>query len=103
MLYKIKSIKHSGTYGKRNTNRTDGRYPLRIGRIIDLDIKDIQIGMPLVIKYVRDVDDTPMKWQVLRTSDVFNVEVDSCFNSDPIVKIIETKNSIFEFERIEDE
>lgn len=103
MLYKIKSIKHSGTCGERDTDRTDGRYPLRIGRIIDLNIKDIQVGAPLVIKYVRDTDGASMRWQVLRTSSVFNIEVDSCFNSEPIIKSIETHNSVFEFERVEDD
>lgn len=48
MLYKIVSIKHSGTCGKRGTERTDGRYPLRIGRVVKLNIDDIEIGCPLV-------------------------------------------------------
>ena len=51
MLYKIKSIKHSGTYGERDTERTDGRYPLRIGRIVNLDADYIEIGYPLVIQW----------------------------------------------------
>lgn len=43
MLYKIKSIKHNGTCGERGTERTDGRYPLRIGRVVKLNIDDIEI------------------------------------------------------------
>ena len=67
MLYKIKSIKHSK--GKlKGLDRQDDRYPLRIGRIINLDINDILIDFPLIIRYVRDSDGTPMRWMILRTS-----------------------------------
>ena len=73
MLYKIVSIKHSGTCGKRGTERTDGRYPLRIGRVVKLNIDDIEIGCPLVIRYVKDSDGTPMKFSILKTSYVTSV------------------------------
>ena len=66
MLYKIESIKHSrGTL--KGLDRQDDRYPMRIGRIISLDIDDILIDFPLIIKYVRDSDGTPMRKLVLRT------------------------------------
>ena len=35
--YRINSIVHSGIDGERNTPRTDGRYPLRIGRIVEFN------------------------------------------------------------------
>ena len=73
MLYKIESIKHSrGTL--KGLDRQDDRYPMRIGRIISLDIDDILIDFPLIIKYVRDSDGTPMRWMILRTSLVKSFE-----------------------------
>ena len=73
MLYKIESIKHSrGTL--KGLDRQDDRYPMRIGRIISLDIDDILIDFPLIIKYVRDSDGTPMRNLVLRTSFVKSFE-----------------------------
>lgn len=68
MLYKITSIKHSGTCGERGTDRIDDRYPQRIGRVVKLDIDYIEIGYPLVIRYVKDSDGTPMKFSFLKTS-----------------------------------
>lgn len=102
MLYKIVSIKHSGTCGKRGTERTDGRYPLRIGRVVKLNIDDIEIGYPLLIRYIKDSDGTSMKFSLLKTSCVKNyITVDDL---EGIVKYItiETQNSIFEFERVDD-
>ena len=95
MLYKIKSIKHSGTCGERDTERTDGRYPLRIDRVVKLGC--IEIGYPLIIQYVRDSDGTSMEFSLLKTSNVKNYII-----SDDEMSI-ETENSIFEFERVDDE
>lgn len=100
MLYKIKSIKHIGTCGERDTDRTDDRYPLRIGKVVKLNIDHIEIGYPLLIRYI---DGTSMKFSLLKTSCVKNyITIDDL---EGIVKYItiETKNSIFEFERVNDE
>lgn len=103
MLYKIKSIKHSGTCGERDTDRTDGRYPLRIGRIVKLDMGDIEIGYPLVVRYVRNSDGTPMRFSLLKTSNVVSVNSVGEIECDPLFIVIETENSIFEFERVEED
>lgn len=103
MLYKITSIKHNGTCGERGTDRTDGRYPLRIGRVVKLDIDCIEIGYPLLIRYIKDSDGTSMKFSLLKTSCVKNyITIDDL---EGIVKYItiETENSIFEFIRVDDE
>lgn len=103
MLYKIKSIKHSGTCGERGTDRTDDRYPQRIGRVVELNIDDIEIGYPLLIRYIKDSDGTSMKFSLLKTSCVKNyITIDDL---EGIVKYItiETENSIFKFERVNDE
>ena len=103
MLYKIKSIKHSGTCDERNTDRTDGRYPLRIGRIVNLDVDYIEIGLPLVLRYVKDSDGTPMKFSLLKTSNVVEVTSVGELGINPLRVIVETENSIFEFERVEED
>lgn len=103
MLYKIKSIKHSGTCGERDTDRTDGRYPLRIGRVVELDVDYIEIGFPLILRYIKDSDGTPMKFSLLKTSDVVQVTSIGELWTNPLDVIVKTENSIFEFERVEDE
>lgn len=102
MLYKIESIKHSrGTL--KGLDRKDDRYPMRIGRIINIDINDILIGFPLIIKYVRDSDGTPMRNLVLRTSFVKSFEYIKDGNG--IINLINivTENSIYKFKRVDDE
>lgn len=51
-MYKLISIQHNGNKGKRYTDRTDGRYHLRIGRICEL--VQVDIGLPLIIRWVKD-------------------------------------------------
>lgn len=53
-LYQIKSILHTGRKGERCTPRTDGRYPLRINRIVELDVHTLAKGFPLILDYVKD-------------------------------------------------
>ena len=101
MLYKIKSIKHSRGILK-GLDRQDGRYPLRIGRIVNLNIDYIEIGYPLVIRYIRDSDGTPMKFSVLKTSNVVEINSVGEVECDPLFVIVETENSIFEFEKMEE-
>lgn len=98
--YRINSILHSGIKGKRNTPRTDGRYPLRLNRIIELNdgIKkgDIISGMPFILKYVKDENGNDYNGY-LQTSRV----VDWDFVFDNVIRI-ETLNSIYELERVDD-
>ena len=102
MLYKIASIKHSkGTL--KGLDRQDDRYPQRIGRIISLDINDILIDFPLIIKYVRDYDGTTMRNLILRTSLVKSFEYIKDKNGNIDCINVVTENSIYKFERIEDE
>ena len=103
MLYKIKSIKHSGTCGERGTDRTDNRYPLRIGRVVELDINYIEIGYPLLLQYVKDYDGTPMKFSLLKTSKIKNCIIIDDLEGITKYVMIETENSIFEFERVDNE
>ena len=101
MLYKIESIKHSrGTL--KGLDRQDDRYPMRIGRIISIDIDDILIDFPLIIKYVRDSDGTPMRNLVLRTSFVKSFEYIKDENGVINWINIVTENSIYKFKRVDD-
>lgn len=102
MLYKIVSIKHSKGELK-GLDRRDDRYPIRIGRIISLDINDILIDLPLIIKYVRDSDGTPMRWMILRTSLVKSFEYIKDKNGEITCINVETENSIYEFTKVDDE
>lgn len=102
MLYKIKSIKHNGTCDECGTERTDDRYHQRIGRVVELNIDDIEIGYPLVIRYVKDSDGTPMKFSSLKTSYVTSVNCAGKISRNSLFVVVETENSIFEFERVAD-
>ena len=93
MEYKIKRITHSGTCGERGKDRTDDRYPLRIGRTVDLELDFVKPGLPLFLKYLKDSDGLDMPWKAIRTSHVVSVST-----YDNIVRL-ETMNSIFEFEK----
>lgn len=102
MLYKIASIKHSKG-ALKGLDRQDDRYPQRIGRIISLDINDILIDFPLFIKYVRDSDGTSMGLMILRTSRVKSFEYIKDENGDINCINVVTGNSIYKFERVDDE
>lgn len=91
MRYKITRILHSGSSGIRGTDRKDGRYPTRIGRIVDLDISDLEIGSPAFMTYVGTTS-------FLQTSSV--VGIHSVLDS---IVCIETINSIFELQKVEDQ
>ena len=97
MLYKITRITHTGTYGKEGTDRTDGRYPLRIGRIVEMKYDSIGIGVPMELDYVRDSDGAPLRFKYIRTSDVVSK------NKNDNKVVITTLNSVFEFEEYEAE
>lgn len=93
MTYKIKSIKHSGRKEKRGNNRTDGRYPKRIGRIVELDPFELIRGYPLYLYYLKDSDGSDYIGTFLTS---FIVDVIQDNNT----LIVETNNSIYEFEKV---
>lgn len=96
--YRIKSIVHSGVDGERYTPRTDGRYPLRINRIVEIDERDIIIGKTFCLKYVTDENGNDYRGFKKRTSYV----VDWDFIYDDRL-YIETYRTIYEFEKVEGE
>ena len=99
--YRIKSLVHSGTKGERYTPRTDGRYPLRINRIIELNDHpfngDIKLGERLLMKYIKDENGNDYAG-VLATSLV----VDWDYSSENEIWV-ETRNSIYELEKVKGE
>jgi hypothetical protein len=94
--YKIKSILHSGRKGDRNSPRTDGRYPMRINRIVEFDVKNITIGVPFILNYIKDENGNDYTGFYLTTSFVKDWD----YVYDNVIRI-ETNNSIYEFKRIE--
>lgn len=94
MEYRIKSIKHSGRMGLRGTDRTDGRYPGRIGRVVDLKPTECKIGQPFVLNYLRLADGSDYSNMYLRCSRLVNF---TTINGD--MNTAETNNTIYEFEK----
>lgn len=94
-LYKIKSILHTGRKGEKGTPRTDGRYPLRIGRIVELDVNTLIKDTQLVLDYVKDENGNDYRGYHLQCSSI--KDWDYVYN-DRIN--IETCNSIYELEEI---
>lgn len=73
--------------------RSDGRYPLRIGRIIKKP--NPHTLMPMFIEYIRNADGSDYSGMVLRTSRVIY------HSADENGKIVaETMNSVYEFEPV---
>lgn len=97
MFWKIKSIKHTGTLGSRYEDRIDDIYPERIGRIVSFIPTDITVGQSFRIPYVKDANGAPMVFKALITSKVKSWAM----NNDMFT--VETKNSIYEFEYVDEE
>ena len=94
MEYKIARIQHSGTCGERWTDLEDGRYIHRVGRTVELDVENIEVGLPMIIHYVKDRDGSDYSTFILATRRVKRVHV-----PDDNTVIVETRNSIFRFEK----
>lgn len=94
MEYKITKITHSGTKGERGQDRTDGRYPMRIGRTVQLNMEYLKPGYPMIINYLKDVDGSDYSNMYLRTSNIISI------NSTESTVTVETVNSIFTFKKI---
>ena len=94
MLYSIESIMHTGAKGERNTYRTDGRYPFRVGRIVDMEISNVKSDMPMYINYVKDENGNDYTG-ILVTSRVKDI----CQSAEELF-IVETNNSIYTFRKV---
>lgn len=97
-LYKIKLIVHSGSKGERNTPRMDGRYPLRINRIVKLCSSSLIEGTRLVLEYVKDENGNDYSGMYLFCSTIKDWD----YVYENRIRI-ETCNSIYELEEIETE
>lgn len=93
--YKIKQILHSGRKGARYTPRTDGKYPLRINRIVKFDENDIKIGECLLWDYIKDENGNYYKGYQFRTSFVKDWD----YEYEDVISV-ETNNSIYVFEKV---
>lgn len=85
--YRIVDIRDA----KTRITRSDGRYPLRIGRIAKKP--NPHIGLPMILEYVRNADGTDYSGNTLRTSRVCGSFINEKGNL-----VVETMNSAYEFE-----
>lgn len=95
MEYIIKSIKHSGRKGLRGTDRTDGRYPDRIGRVVELEPTECEIGFPFMLNYIRLADGSDYSNMYLHCSRLVNIRA----SVDYELVLVETLNTLYEFEK----
>ena len=96
--YKIKMILHNGRKGIRGSERTDGRYPLRIGRTVMIDLQKLVKGTPLFLSYLKDKNGNDYTGYCLKCSRIQNIHVIS-----EKIFTVETNNSIYEFEKESEE
>lgn len=75
---------------KTKMTREDGRYPLRLGRIVKEPKPSI--GMPMILEYLRNADGTDYSGRSLRTSRVIEIREKTG------ILEVETMNSIYVFE-----
>ena len=95
MLYRIESILHSGTKGERNTPRIDGRYPLRVGRIVDMEVYDVAPGYPMFIDYVKDENGNDYTGMLVTSL------VKDIYPATEELFTVETNNSIWTFRKVD--
>lgn len=77
---------------KTETTRKDGRYPLRLGRIVKEPKPNV--GMPMILEYLRNADGSDYSGYTLRTSTVIDVREKTG------ILEVETMNSIYVFEPV---
>lgn len=70
------------------------RYGHREGRTVELDLENIDVGIPMILHYVKDQDGSDYSSFILAISRVKRVYV-----PDDNTVIVETRNSIFRFEK----
>ena len=87
-MYKLISIQHNGNKGERYTDRSDGRYPLRVGRICE--VEHVNIGFPLIIRWIKDQNGNDYS-STLRCSRVKGL------SQEENIFTIETINTIYRF------
>ena len=92
MKYLIENI----TY-KNGITRTDGRYPNRIGSIVELP-QDPIVGEPLYFRYIKYNNGELVEDHITRTSCVDDFDQYSM----PGYLLIYTRNSIYYFKELED-
>lgn len=89
-VYRIVNIRDA----KTKETRVDGRYPIRIGRTCYRP--EPIVGVPLIIGYIANADGSDYAGFFLRTSLVVN------YLESGNKLTVETVNSIYEFEKVED-
>ena len=94
-VYRISSIKFNGAGSKYGEEKTDEYSLKRIGRTVDITNSLLSVGACGYIPYIKDVDGTDIGWNAMITSYITKL------NEQENKIIVETQNSIYEFEREE--
>lgn len=89
MNYKIRKITDLN-----GEERTDGRYPLRKGRVIDGEESIIKVGRCAILFYLKDENGEEYTGRYLRTSEVQALNI----NYETMEIEFETLNSIYSLE-----
>lgn len=96
----MKSIKHSGSFGKRGTERQEPYYLARNRCEVEFDLEDIIPGRRAVLYYApREMYDGNgiLVSEIVKVNHIRNY-YDKTFLNDSV--IVETENSIYELEGI---
>ena len=91
-------------------DRTDGRYPIRIGRTCMIDLDDINKNLPMYIDYLKDADGSDYSDNYLMTSRVQSAEVEEITDGLQVLfgltgdycrkrLVVTTLNTIYTFEQ----
>lgn len=96
-MYKIKAILHTGEKGTRGVPRTDGKYPARVGRTVQVDASRLEVGRPLILDYVKDENGEDYSGYFLRCSRIEEIHA----SKDALT--VETHNSIYELEETQED
>ena len=96
-MYKLISIQHNGNKDEKYKDRTDGRYPLRVGRICELEQCDM--GLPLIIRWITDQNGNDYTG-TLRCSRVMGLSQETNIFTGEYIFTVETLNTIYEFKSI---
>lgn len=95
MQYKIVEIYHNGKKGNAFEPRRDGRYPLRVGRTVELEPADIVSGNPAYIRNIAENDGTPCNSTLITSNVVISANIMGFF------VLMITENSIYMFSDLE--
>lgn len=93
IMYKIVGIYNRG---EERTPKTNGRYPLRVGRIVSAEtVMFATVGSPLILQYEKDEHGNDYKGYYLRCSRLYR----KSYIDDYTVEL-ETQNTVYVLKKV---